>query len=72
MPDRRSIYFVLTCAHLKENFQSIIHPEIALRQVCLTLKFVIVEFSEKKIYLDGMSILSIILRLRVSISQSIP
>jgi hypothetical protein len=35
-------------------------PEIALGQAYLTLKFFTVEFTEKKVYLGDMSILSIL------------
>jgi hypothetical protein len=39
------------------------HPEIALDQACLTLDISAIGLTEKKVYLGGMSILSIILSL---------
>jgi hypothetical protein len=50
------------CAPGKTS-RSITHPEIALGQVRLTLKFFAVGLLEKKVYHGGMSILSIILSL---------
>jgi hypothetical protein len=46
-----------------KTFQSIIYPEIALNQACLTPGFFAGGFLEKKVYLGGMSILSILLSL---------
>jgi hypothetical protein len=49
---------------LKKTSQSISHPKIALNQARLTPKFFQVGL-QKKIYLDGMNILSILLRLEL-------
>jgi hypothetical protein len=42
---------------------SVTHPRIAPGQACLTLELFAVELPEKKVYLGGMSILSILLSL---------
>jgi hypothetical protein len=47
----------------RKTFRSITHPKIALGQTRLTPEFFTVGLSEKKIYLGGMSILSILLSL---------
>jgi hypothetical protein len=46
-----------------QTSRSITHAEIALSQACLILEFFSVGLPEKKVYLGGMSILSIILSL---------
>jgi hypothetical protein len=51
---------------LKKTSQSIIYPKIALSQARLTLEFITVGFSEKKLYLDSMIILLILLSLDMS------
>jgi hypothetical protein len=51
------------CTHGK-TFQLVTHPEISLGQVCLTLEFFICGFFKKKVYLNDMNILSIILSLK--------
>jgi hypothetical protein len=50
-----------SCA-LRKTSQSVTHPKIILGQARLTLKFFAVEFQEKKVYLGGISILSILLK----------
>jgi hypothetical protein len=50
------------CA-LGKTSRLVTHPEIALNQARLTSEFIAVELSEKKVYLGGMSILSILLSL---------
>jgi hypothetical protein len=58
------------CPHLctpAKTFQSVTHPKIALGQARLTLRFFTGELSEKKVYLDSVSILSIVL----SLSQNV-
>jgi hypothetical protein len=45
-------------------------PEIALGQAYLTLKFFTVEFTEKKVYLGDMSILSILLNIESECHRS--
>jgi hypothetical protein len=42
---------------------SITYPEIATDQACLICEILIVELLKKKVYLDGMNILSILLSL---------
>jgi hypothetical protein len=44
-------------------FRSVIHPKIALGQPRLTPKFFTIGLPEKKVYVTGMSILSILLSL---------
>jgi hypothetical protein len=46
-------------------FRSVTHHEIALGQACLTLKFFRVGLPEKKVYLGGMSIVSILLSIEL-------
>jgi hypothetical protein len=58
--------FLVTFSHLcapEKSSQSVTHPEIALGQTCLTLKFFAVGLLKEKVYLDGMSILSILLNI---------
>jgi hypothetical protein len=50
----------------------ITHPEIALGQACLTPKFFTVRLPEKKVYLGGISILSILLSLEPRCHNSPP
>jgi hypothetical protein len=47
----------------EKTSRSVTHPEIALGQARLTSEFFSIGVPEKKVYLDGMSILSIILSL---------
>jgi hypothetical protein len=47
----------------QEDFRLVTHPEIALDQARLTSEFFSVGLLEKKVYLGGMSILSILLNL---------
>jgi hypothetical protein len=47
-----------------KTFQSVIHPEIIPGQTHLTLEFFADELLKKKVYLSGMSILSILLSLK--------
>jgi hypothetical protein len=49
--------------HTQENFPVGHHPEIASGQACLTIEFFAGGLPEKKVYLGGMSILSILLSL---------
>jgi hypothetical protein len=54
------------CPHLctpGKTFRSVTHPEIAPGQACLTSEFFTGGFPKKKVYLGGMSILSIMLSL---------
>jgi hypothetical protein len=56
------------CPHLctpSKTSWSVTHPEIALGQARLTLEFFACELLEKKVYLGGMSILSILLSLKL-------
>jgi hypothetical protein len=48
---------------LGKTSQLVTHPEIAPGQACLTLEFFAGGLLEKKVYLDVMSILSILLSL---------
>jgi hypothetical protein len=51
------------CAHLctpRKTSRSVTHPEISLGQARLIPEFFTDEFSKKKVYLGGMSILSIL------------
>jgi hypothetical protein len=47
----------------EKTFWPVTHPEIALCQARLTLEFFVGGLPEKKVYLGGMSILSILLSL---------
>jgi hypothetical protein len=47
-----------------KTFQSVTYPEIALGQTRLTLEFFAGGLLKKKVYLSGMSILSILLNLK--------
>jgi hypothetical protein len=56
------------CSHLctfGKTFRSVTHPEIVPGQARLTPEFFIGGLSEKKVYVNGMSILSIILSLEL-------
>jgi hypothetical protein len=60
------------CPHLctpGKTFRSVIHPEIALGQARLTLKLFTLGLSEKKVYINDMSILSILLKPSFKISH---
>jgi hypothetical protein len=46
-----------------KTYQSITHPEIAPSQACLTPEFIAVGLPEKKVYIGGTSILSILISL---------
>jgi hypothetical protein len=46
--------------HTRKTFRSVTHPKIAPGQTRLTPEFFTVEVPEKNVYIDGMSILSII------------
>jgi hypothetical protein len=60
------VFFMHFCPHLcilKKTFQSVTHPKIAPDQARLTPEFFAGGLSKKKVYFDGMSILSILLSL---------
>jgi hypothetical protein len=56
------------CSHLctpGKTSRSVTHPKIALGQTHLAPEFFTVDLSEKKVYLCGMSILSILLSVQL-------
>jgi hypothetical protein len=57
------MYFYPHLYALEKTSQSVTHPKITLSQVHLTPEFFVVGFLEKKVYPDGISILSILLSL---------
>jgi hypothetical protein len=66
-PDVLHVFSAHFCPYLcapGKTFQSVTHPKIALGLTRLTMEFFIVELIEKKVYLGGMSILSILLSLK--------
>jgi hypothetical protein len=62
------VFYTHFCRHLctpSKTSQLITHSEIAPGQARLTLEFLIVGIRKKKVYLDGMSILSILLSIEL-------
>jgi hypothetical protein len=58
-----SVHFCPDLCAPGKTSQSVTHPEIAPGHACLTSEFYAVRLSEKKVYLGGMSIQSILLSL---------
>jgi hypothetical protein len=54
------VYFYPHLCTPEKTSRSVTHPEIALGQTRLTLKFFADRLPKKKVYIDGKSILSII------------